>query len=273
MYIKYKNEGVIYVRRTYNSQYLCNEDGTFVGLNLGADYCAEHEWGIKELEATFGINRNLVGIKGRMIQKLPDVMETLEFQYRGVKYIGLLCHSQRYYFTKMDKKLLKSYLPTPFEHTKDCDFDALWDSYGFSVVLPISEREKFNAIMKAIENKNLAIFVQGSKNPFGRGGLVLLIVDRLPKKYTDDMENADKDNIALLKEVQKTKIEEKLKKANLRYYALSPRWTKDLNMEGLQTRYKVVFFLNPHEQSKYNSGWVTVEDLLDWIKGKGKIVR
>ena len=260
------------MRRTYNSQFIFNEDGTFVGLNLGADYCAEHEWGIRDLEDTFGINRNLVGIKSRTIQKLPDSMRTLEFQYRGIKYIGLLCHSYSYY-NNLDKKRLKEYLPTPFEHTKDCDFDAVWDEQGFAVVLPISEREKFNDIMKAIENKNLAIFVQGSKNPFGRGGLVLLIVDRLPKKYTDDMENADKDYIALLKAVKDTRIEEKLKKANLKYFALSPRWVKDMKMDGIQTKYKVIFFLNPREQSKYNAGWVTVEDLLDWIKGKGRIIR
>ena len=101
----------------------------------------------------------------------------------------------------------------------------------------------------------------------------MLIVDRLPKKYTDDMENADKDYIALLKAVKETRIEEKLKKANLKYFALSPRWVKDMKMDGIQTKYKVIFFLNPREQSKYNAGWVTVEDLLDWIKGKGRIIR
>ena len=94
------------MRRTYNSQFIFNEDGTFVGLNLGADYCAEHEWGIRDLEDTFGINRNLVGIKSRTIQKLPDSMRTLEFQYRGIKYIGLLCHSYSYY-NNLDKKRLK----------------------------------------------------------------------------------------------------------------------------------------------------------------------
>jgi hypothetical protein len=32
------------MRRGNEGQFLQNEDGSLLGINLGADFCAEHEW-------------------------------------------------------------------------------------------------------------------------------------------------------------------------------------------------------------------------------------
>jgi hypothetical protein len=68
-----------------------------------------------------------------------------------------------------------------------------------------------------------------------------------------------------------TKIEEKIKKADLRYFALSPRWCND--GEKTRTKYPIVFWLNPHDQHIYNSGWFTVEELEQWISKTGPVLK
>ncbi len=58
------------------------------------------------------------------------------------------------------------------------------------------------------------------------------------------------------------------------YYALQPMWASKIKStkDGeIKTQYPVVFFLNPINQNECNFGWFTVEQLLDWIDGKGPI--
>lgn len=51
-----------------------NIDGQFVGFDLGADYCAEHEWGIKGIRREFKLNDNLIGIDKRMVTEIPNTL-------------------------------------------------------------------------------------------------------------------------------------------------------------------------------------------------------
>ena len=74
--------------------------------------------------------------------------------------------------------------------------------------------------------------------------------------------DVDKEDYELQKAVDKTKIVETLKKANKEYYALEPRF-----FDGV-----LKFWLNPKEQSKYNYGWFTVDELLLWTKNEGPIM-
>ena len=60
------------MRQAFNGKEIFrNPDGTFYGLNFGWDFCAEHEWGIEDLNESFGIDNNIPGIKGRLQTKSP----------------------------------------------------------------------------------------------------------------------------------------------------------------------------------------------------------
>ena len=67
------------MRRAFHGVVL-EEDGNFFGFNLGADYTAEHEWGIKRLEHDFEIchSPSLFGLKKRQIARVPDGLFFLE---------------------------------------------------------------------------------------------------------------------------------------------------------------------------------------------------
>lgn len=45
------------MRRAYNSSTWRDDSNNVIALNLGSDYCAEHEWGIKPLQDRLGIRR------------------------------------------------------------------------------------------------------------------------------------------------------------------------------------------------------------------------
>ena len=57
-----------------------------------------------------------------------------------------------------------------------------------------------------------------------------------------------------------------LKEAGKSYYGLAADWT---NGEGSGIKY----FLNPKEQDIYQWGWYSLQDLLDWCKDEGKILK
>jgi hypothetical protein len=52
----------------------------------------------------------------------------------------------------------------------------------------------------------------------------------------------------------------------LGYFALSPSWKTN----G-ESKHPVMYWLNPRKQDKVNYGWFTVEQLEQWIEGKGPI--
>lgn len=259
------------MRRTYNAKFVFDENDKFVGLNLGADFCAEHEWGIAGIEQTFGIDTTKIGITGRTITRMPNCFRTLEFQQNYKKFLGLYCSKSGFY-GNVDNKEFKNYLPNPYGFKAgSCDYAAAWDENGFSVVISAEYREYFDDILIAMQENRLSIFIKGTANSFGRCGLCLYIVDRIPKSFIDSMQSYDEDVIALNKAADKTQIAQKLRKAGLQYFALSPHWAKDIHDLG-PTKYDVAFWLNPMNQTKYRAGWMRVEDLEDWIKGKGRVI-
>jgi hypothetical protein len=109
----------------------------------------------------------------------------------------------------------------------------------------------------------------GGGGVFQNGGLVLAIASKMPADKKQTMYDLDANHDKLLKASRKTGIEERLQKANKKYFALSPRWAeKD---KELTTKFPVVYWLNPFEQHLNNHGWYTVEQLDQWIEGKGPI--
>ena len=100
------------------------------------------------------------------------------------------------------------------------------------------------------------------ENPFSRGGLVFMIVSTLPDDFKEAMYDSDYDAKMLSEKAQP--YIDMVRKAGLKFHALSPRWA---NEEKTELR----FWLNPWDQQNNYFGWVTIGDLLDWIKGKGII--
>ena len=254
------------MKQTWNAKYELI-DNNFIGFNLGADFCAEHEWGIKRLQKAFGCyydpdDFSVMGLDRFHSTLVPPVVSLYNFQRDKIKYTGLYVSSYPYSFSV---PRLGRFLPLP---TDKCPVGAMWDEGEFLIVVPYPDRDKLKLIEEAINNKNIAIFINSSNNPFENGGLVIAIYDKIPQEISNSFLSSHKEFKELRELVLSTGIEEYLAKHNKKYYALEPK----LEDKG-DGRVELTFFLNPKEQSRYNFGWFTLEELKEWGEDRGPVIK
>ena len=243
--------------RRGNNNGLLILDSKLVGVNLGADYCAEHEWGIKDIQRKLGIDKTKLGLDARKISINPSSLVWVE----------------NYKFNPKDKKdktlwsgfYLKSYSSdnlyfdgSPWKET----LFTQWDGRGFAAVSSDEKQiEQLRNIFKAFAENDIAVWTGGG-GVFQNPGLCIAIASNLPKEVTDNWHKHDVEHNQLMADFAATGIEEKLKKAGKGYFALSPRREQDGSL---------IFWLNPMEQRQNNYGWFKIADLEAWARNEGPI--
>lgn len=283
------------MRKGGKCEFLVSEDKkTVIGVVLGGDFCAEHEWGIEDVKTAFGIPENktysrgpmawwksilgidkpVFGIEKRTITKLPEGYTKLASgetsfslaTYSGgkkekakmdVSFIGM---SDNYSAKSLADRFADK---VKIETYRKSELDGWWSDRDF--LISSENKEFIRDIREAFDKKDIAIWVgKFSENPFEPAGFVIAIKSRIPEQNIKSMYEADEDYYNLQKTAAKTGIYEKLEKAERKYFALSPRWANEEKTE-------VQFWLNPEDQRNNNFGWYTVKDLEAWIKGEGPI--
>lgn len=248
------------------------EDGRIESVNMGADYTSEHEWGIKELERDFGLDMTLApGVPRRTISRVP-VGVIVDTKKHIIGYPG------RWQGQRGEPLGVHSLDEIGFYGDED-ETQGAWSDGDFAVQFrntPQAETDLLDLSL-AFHNLDIAFLFQNvGNNPFARAGLNLVIVSRLPKEIVDDLAEKDADHDKLTAAALATGIRSRLDAFSKRgtrdysprcgYYALSPRWANEEKTE-------VVFWLNPEEQSRNNSGLFTVDDLDAWMNGEGPVVK
>ena len=260
--------------------------GQIIGINLGFDFTYEHEHGISRLLAAFGIpgkperreSGDLLGADVRTITRVP---KELAFFPDLDGYAYLVCSG-----------VFQSEMPATFNaerldrmlgvYRDDEDLVTAWSTSDFGIRMKNDELKLGSTVLgqiyEAVQQKDAMIFPRGSGNPFGgNGGLMLIIRSRLPEETLQSMKDADEDVLNLFDATVKiendTGLDAKLKAAGKRYFALAPQWASKVKHIEQNTQHPVVFFLNPMQQDKYEHGWYTVEQLLDWIEDKGPVIK
>lgn len=279
-----------------NVRMVTNAEGLGWAIFLPANFTAEHEWGIKRLLATLNIDPEGKMIEGRSM-KAPAELASVTGKVTKNYYI-----EENGKHTRKKISSTVTFVCTDAENLKDAryreqdvarynhtdDFTGAWDGYNFKIAGWSKEANAFlDEIVAAAAKGDLTIFLgspkEEARNPFSRNGLVIAIRSRMPQEAIDEINSEDADKIALTEAAKKTgirqKIEDnaaKLSSWNMRpYHALSPAWVEGFkNLVGRegkpsdQTKHPVIFYLNPSEQ-----GWFTVEELEQWIEGKGPIIK
>lgn len=290
------------MRRGSKPDFIKN-NSEIVGINLSCDFCSEHEWGIKDLKRSFntptqnevlthqGIyDDSIVGLKARKIQTYPTKKNDWNkfLQYFNIDDIHYLIfdHSMDHYIVKKEHPSeLKM-----FKHYNDKEEPILataWDGDSFGIAVRVDANSKkysefLDDLNEAFKKNDIVITFGGKESIFGNSGLVILIASKIPQEIVKGWEEADLSYFALQKEAHKKfysvpgsnnkvklSIQEILKKANKEYFALSPRWSKDI--KNSHTDYQICFWLNPMHQQQDNYGYFTIENLLDWADNKGPI--
>lgn len=294
------------MRRGEHNKGVIRENDAFYAISLGADFTAEHEWGIRGIQSRLGINddEKILGIRRRRISDGSRV-----HYVEGDKYVLLFCDgyhtpdelAKNYSPDKLDR-MVKEAKHYPFDSDglsvgkkydrsgshidPDWEFTGAWCENSFGI---LASKEKLGKEMRqlkeAFDKNDVAIWVGGSAFGFDNGGLVISIESKVPKDKKKQMLDHDKDRRDLKKAAEKTGIKKKIDKVNedykkahpheaaaflhapCSYMALSPAWIG----EGFESKHPVMFWLNPNDQQNNGWGWYTVEDLELWIEGKGPI--
>jgi hypothetical protein len=263
------------MRRGYDSEFLIDENGVLLGINLGADFTSEHEWGIKGIKDVFGlkdeqanffgIKKPLYGVERRKINNKVDLLFK-EVIVNKEKCMVLILDrwSKQYAEESKDNK----WIPNDLNIYRDEKMACAWDERSFGIMVKEDYFKELTEIYNAFMNLDIVIGISPS-HAFKNGGLIFTIASRLPKETVEEIYNNDLDAIRLKEAAEATGIYELLEKAGKGKYkgwmALSPRWKDDEKKE-------VIFWLNPEHQNIHNFGWFTVEDLKEWAENKGKIM-
>lgn len=278
------------MRRGRDGSFWLDDSGRVIAANLGADYCSEHEWGIDDIRRSLGMPEKIplisssridrildflklnpgpnVGIKNRKMKSLNGAKVVHNLDTKGINVKSGWGKSKKKH-TMWGFAMVSEWIAERFDFKTLDEFyipekEQLighWNKGNFGL---LSEQKKYvEDLVQAFEKNDIAVWV-GAGGPFRNGGLIVAIVSRIPQDFLDEMSANDEDQIKLTQAAIDTGIYEKLDKAEKKYFALSPKWDSDA--PG-----KVIFWLNPYDQKNNNFGWYTVEDLEDWIQGKGKI--
>ena len=244
-------------------------DGKFVGINFGADSCAEHEWGIARIRYAFGMNDELDGLEKRIIRTVPLEMKygrkfaevkAADGSFRGFEFSyeppSRSVPKERLPLARKSKKPLASWeMPS--------ELWTAWSGEDFAVVSDNSAtRVKLHFVYEAILRCDAAIWLGGG-GVFQNAGFVIAVASELPKHVTDAWFKSDLERRQLLKDAADTGIEKTLRSAGKEWYALSPCREKDGT---------ITFWLNPTKQDIYSRGRFTVEQLRQWASDEGPVV-
>lgn len=245
------------MRKCGKTPFLLTENNNFFGFHLPADFTAEHEWGIVDMKRCFGIPNPEItcepfGLERRKSTIVPENLHYLEKD----KEIYLFMNSYG------------DHIPNDLKYYRD-GIGGAWDGNGFGIVVSKENENycnKIKEIKQAIDACDVAVFLGGGR-VFENSGLNVAIASKISKKNIKLWEDGDKELAKLYKDAEETGIKKKLEDANLRYYALSPSRPN----KNMKTKYNVMFWLNPQKQDIHNYGYFSVEELEQWIEGKGPI--
>jgi hypothetical protein len=230
---------------------------TIAGINLGFDFCAEHEWGYEDLKQSLGLP-----IK-RYLDSFDDVM--IPPQNPDLRYI----HTKDYFacgllrpYNNATQEFEKK-VKAEAKYARPNSFQTMWDKSEFLIIGHGTCAEYVKLLYQKMMDGKVAI-KQGTAI-FGGGGLSFFFIDRLPAIMLKEFNEGCDDLKRLHATSDATGIAKRLADAGLRYYALSPRWAD----KGKKI---VTYWLNPMDQHKYEHGWYSVAELDEWIAGKGPVM-
>jgi hypothetical protein len=270
--------------RRANDIKVLTEGTEFIGIGLGADFCAEHEWGIKELISAFDIRDSDIatyGVEKRRINKVP---ENLKFAIEKDKAALVF---RKFWFRCPTNPTVKDL--ENGELQMHGDINTAWSDGEFGILVKGEENLKWlKELHEAFQRKDVAFWIGGS-GPFRNGGLTFGIISKLPEEAKLAIYTADFGFHKLDEADKATGIREKLIAANKKelenktastpwdctcgFTGLRAAWTSSMlhSLGERKTTHEVIYWVNPHDNRKNNYGWFTVEELEQWTEGKGPI--
>lgn len=279
------------MRKAYSNYKFLIENDQLLGVSLGYDFCAEHEWGIKKMQKQFGIGEEQnkqglfckifggkkFGLPLRMINKGEVILiEEKEFTFLYSKE----------YTSWWDKKerSLKNFLPRDLDlkYFDKNNIQTAWSEENFCVLTNDEKgRSYLKELKEAFDKKDIAIATLGG-GVFEGTSLSLIIASRLPEEFKQQMYNVDKsayDLVEYEKKIGVTELKEKTRgngyKGEKYFCACSANWInyedekeREKSKKKLKTKFDIQYWVN-YSDDDNNYGWYTAEEIIKWLSTPG----
>lgn len=266
-----------------------------VGVAMGSDNTTEHESGIAPLQSMFGLVSAAPNVHARFSRKSVSDYE----RWLSEKNAKTVKAFFRRLFRKnpplpsmgLDKRRIKK-VPTNLRwvdkdgvsgfvclnrdgsgtlnlvdkflgyFVRDRTLVCGWSDESFvALAKGHKDIERLATIFTAMLSGDACI---GSFGLPGRG-LSLVIASRVPEETRDELLEDDLEEFTLARRVGETGIVDEVRASGKSFFSLS----KGMVDEDDELR----IWLNPCEQHLYNYGWYTVEELRQWTKNEGPIMK
>lgn len=274
------------MRPTYQDYgWLVSETGQIYGFALGFDFCAEHEYGAPAIKEALGIARDgiPIGIEDRTMTRVPEELAFVEYVHKSrdgrVKRTmpaALLVLKKYRTQQEMSGNIAETigacdvafqvdFTEKVYYKPEKHDIKVAWSAHsGFAIHVRGEDNvRKLKELHDAFHAQDISL-ADPQIDGFKRNPLCFVINSRFPEAIKAEVRQRDLDYLELQNAAAKTGVKEMLANAGKRYYALEADWLD-------KSKQEVVFFLNPFEQQKYDSGWYSVEELEAWAREEGPI--
>ncbi len=246
-------------RGTHDTDFI-TLDEKIIGVNLGWDFTAEHEWGISDLTNAFGLNTELLGFEGRKNTIVPEGLIFHNSEGRSYLVYNSYLDDSRINSIASSRSLI------PYG---DTEIGAAWSNNDFGIAVLEKNSYVLENLDDAFRTNNGVITLGGREDPFGNSGLILLDYRQIPEDMLEEARFEDKKardhTIRCKKAEEESGVLEALKESGQKYIALS---VKRFDDDG-----NPIWWLNPMDQKNHDFGWYTTRDLLDWAQNKGPIIK
>jgi hypothetical protein len=259
----------------------------FIGISLGYDFCAEHEWGIAGIKSLLGIPIELteknIGIDYRTITKFDEenvIFQEFDGKVNKKKQKLAILIVDRPWNKEQYKEFPKN-LPHDLR-SYEIFIDRVglmcaWDKDSFGIIVLKEHIDKLRQLYESLKIKDACIGLFGG-GAFENAHLTVAIKSKMPEETLDMLKKSDTSSLALIKVSKEINLEEKArsKRKDEPFIHISVKWidyenaeSREKKKKNLNTKYDVQAWVNG---SNDNYGWFTVEQVLKWIDSDKKKV-
>lgn len=236
-------------------------EGEVIGVNLGWDFAAEHEWGIRRITKDFGLLLEKdYGFESRKNTIVPEGLEL----YKGPKTTVL-----QYLLYRRGPLTKEKNISRELSIYGNNEISGAWSDLDFGARVIKKRSSVLEMLYSAFQENNGVILHGGKQEPFSNNGLLLLNYALIPEDWKEEARKTDREgreHTAHLKQLERESgVLEKLAQAGKKQYS-------DFNYLGVDKVDKEdnpLWWLNGGNGI---FGIYSTHDIIDWIEGKGKAI-
>jgi len=258
---------------------------TFLGVNLGFDFCAEHEWGISGLKDSLGIwngtpetEKKVYGMARSKINNNSSVFFfSKEFHKSNKEFVTIYFLGSSEYFNKERNEEFADFHKSDIEYyilSGDKELLTYWDSSSFLIISDQKdEMIKLNSAFLTNEIGLRSFSRSMVFSPDMKAGLMLFIMSELSDDVDSWIIEDQKEYYNMFKKFRRYNLEKKFKKAKIRYDVLYPMQIEE-GQEELVSKFPYWVWWWPVDTDKYEGGSYTIEDFQQLLrKGSGPLLK